>query len=484
MSLSHRPSRIACPAARIVLLACLSGACAGAGGHPRAPGSTDSGGSGGSGEEPGGASGHAGGTGGGAGNGGDGGAGQGGSGGVSVPPDAGAMDAAADAGSLPADAASREAARAADVGVNPDVGAFVHPGVLDTRFELDFMKQQVAAGKEPWKTAYARLAASGEGSLNYKASPRAEVACGPSGQPDLGCGDETSDSEAVYAHALLWAAGGDVRHAQKTAEILDAWSAVLKSHAMSNAPLQIGWTGGGFVRAAEILRYTYPQWDKAHVDQFSTMMTTAFLPLIRNYKSWGTNGNWDDVMIEVMISIAVFNDDHALFDEALTRFKKRLPAYIYATADGATPLLPDPSAKQDLVKFWYGQTTYMDGLSQETCRDLRHVQHGFGGLIQTAEIAWHQGVDLYSERNNRLLTGLEFHAKYILGAPVPADLCGGTLNNLEAMPTFEIPYNHYHNRKKLPMPLSEKIVNTHVPEGAVQHMMYGTLSHHGVGLSE
>ena len=288
----------------------------------------------------------------------------------------------------------------------------------------------------------------------------------------------------MYAQALLWAASGDVRYAQKCAEILNAWSAVLKTHSMSNAPLQVGWTGGGFVRAAEILRYTYPQWDKAHIDQFSTMMNGAFLPLIHNFAKYGTNGNWDAVMIEVMFSIAVFDDNQALFDEAVARYKKRLPAYIYASADGPVPLLPDPSAKQDLVTFWQGQSTFMDGLSQETCRDLRHVQHGFGGLIQSAEIAWHQGVDLYAERGNRLLTGLEFHAKYILGAPVPANLCGGTLTRLDPMPTWEIPYNHYRNRKKLQMPLTEKIINTHSPEGAVQHMMWGTLSHHGVGLGE
>jgi hypothetical protein len=47
-----------------------------------------------------------------------------------------------------------------------------------------------------------------------------------------------------------------------------------------------------------------------------------------------------------------------------------------------------------------------------------------------------------------------------------------------------LPYNHYHNRKKLDMPQTEKVVNMHSPEGAVQHMMWGTLSHQGVGLVE
>ena len=54
---------------------------------------------------------------------------------------------------------------------------------------------------------------------------------------------------------------GDERHAQKSAEILKAWC-ILKSHGLSNANLQAGWTGGPFLRAAEILRYTYPKWPK------------------------------------------------------------------------------------------------------------------------------------------------------------------------------------------------------------------------------
>ena len=188
------------------------------------------------------------------------------------------------------------------------VHAFNHPGVLVSRVELDFFKQQVAAGAQPWKGALDQLKASSSGSLSFQPRPRAAVECGPSGQPDNGCSDETRDSHAVYAHALLWAATGDVRYAQKCAEILDAWSAVLRSHGMSNAPLQVGWTGGGFIRAAEILRATYPQWPKASIDRFTTMLNSAMLPLVQNGQSAGTNGNWETAETEVLISIAVFED--------------------------------------------------------------------------------------------------------------------------------------------------------------------------------
>lgn len=362
--------------------------------------------------------------------------------------------------------------------------AFVHPGLLTNQFELDFMKKQVAAGAQPWTTAFNSLKSSGYGSLSYKASPVADISCGSGGSADHGCGQETEDSHAVYAQALLWAVTGDERYAAKCAQILDLYSSTVKTHSGSNAPLQIGWAGGGFVRAAEILRYSYPKWTQTSIDAFSKMMKTAYLPIIIPFNKYGYNGNWDAVMIEVMMSEAVFDDNQVLFDSAVTRYKARLPAYIYSHEDGPTPVRPDSTYTGDLVTFWYGMKTYMDGLSQETCRDLRHVQHGFGGLINTAEIAWKQGVDLYSLDSNRLLKGLEFHAQYVLGAKPPANLCGGSVTGTDAMPTWEIPYNHYHNRMGLSMPLSGQVVAKNSPEDAVQHMMYGTLTHHGVGLQE
>ena len=44
---------------------------------------------------------------------------------------------------------------------------FVHPGLLDSREELELMKRKVRAGDEPWKTAYAKLPAF----LDYRPHP-------------------------------------------------------------------------------------------------------------------------------------------------------------------------------------------------------------------------------------------------------------------------------------------------------------------------
>lgn len=72
--------------------------------------------------------------------------------------------------------------------------------------------------------------------------------------PDFGCGDERSDAAAAYIHALLYTATGNESHAKKSMEIMDAWSSVMKMHNNTNAPLQSGWVGSVFPRAAEIIK--------------------------------------------------------------------------------------------------------------------------------------------------------------------------------------------------------------------------------------
>src|SRR5262245_8244070 len=82
-------------------------------------------------------------------------AGPSGTGGTEVSADA-SFDSGGSAGSAD-DAGSRSGAAGSDAPIEPpdtgrvDGNAFVHPGILSTRFELDYMKQQVAADAQPWK---------------------------------------------------------------------------------------------------------------------------------------------------------------------------------------------------------------------------------------------------------------------------------------------------------------------------------------------
>jgi hypothetical protein len=58
-------------------------------------------------------------------------------------------------------------------------------------------------------------------------------------------------------------------------------------------------------------------------------------------------------------------------------------------------------------------------LSQETCRDLGHTSMFLSSLINFAETAYHQGIDLYAENTHRFISGIEFHASLMADEPAP-----------------------------------------------------------------
>ena len=364
--------------------------------------------------------------------------------------------------------------------------SFYHPGVLVNQAQLDSIKKFVAAGKEPWKAAYTEALASTFSSLSYVPKPFDTVDCGAFNVPNDGCTEETSDSKAAYTHALLWYLNGNKAHAQKSIQIMNAWSAVLKAHTNTNAPLQSGWGATMFPRAAEIIRYTKAGWAQPDIDRFSDMLRKAYLPNMWN-GSPRSNGNWDLTMIEGMMGIGIFLDSVPVFDHAVSMWRQRVPAYFYMTTDGPYPP-PSPGDttmvnKDLIITYWQGQTTFKDGLSQETCRDFNHTQFGIASTINAAEIARLQGVDLYGDEAKRLTTALEFHATFMNGAAVPAWLCDGKLH-ISTSPTWEIAYNHFHNRMHTDMPNTLKLISRIRPTGttATQWMMaWETLTHAETG---
>jgi hypothetical protein len=387
--------------------------------------------------------------------------------------DASSADATSANDAASHDAASRD-------GATPN--GFRHPGVLLNGDQIAFVKAKVAAGTAPWKGAFDTAAASKYGSLTYAAAPVPNVGCGSYSNPDIGCTAEKSDAAAAYTHALLYALGGDVAHAQKSIEIMNAWSAVLTTHSLSNAPLQSGWVGAVFPRAAEIIRYTYSGWAPSDVARFATMLKTAYLPFLVNGAR--ENGNWELSEIDGAIAIAVFTDDKPTFEKAVAMWRKRVPAYIYLSTDGAYPVPPpagNATTPQQIIAFWYNQSTFMDGLAQETCRDLGHTQYGMAAIVNAAETARIQGVDLYSAEAKRITAGLEFHAKLLNGAPVPANLCGGTLNAVTPDPMWEIAFNGFANRLSLSLPETQTLLAKIRPTGEDHHMEWETLTHAEVG---
>ena len=423
---------------------------------------------------------------------------------------------------------------------------FFHPGIVVTQGGLNEIRNRLAMGDAALKQALAALvqdledtslptcpAEDSAGRCHLPPAPAAPaghvtVTCGShSAAPpgDTSCDDEKANALAAYSHALLWYLTQNEAEAQKAIEFLDAWNNVT-SHVgymgSDNSPLQTGWTGTLWARAAELIRYTYGQpqfpkgWSPAQAQAFGKMLATAIRPYvdvdITNSPDI-QNGNWEASEADAFLQISVYNDNLSDYQQAAKNALAAIKYYIYLTSDG-----PTPTAGNDVVVCkkngkktsgcgvddWWGianATGLLDGTSQETCRDLEHVQYGLGAFANAAETAAIQGiagVDLYGDTTvdygQRLWAAFELHAGVLKGrsnysgggAPnpdvglIPAPSRNYTCDGLNSytqkattsavamiaavdfgstrrsdypvQPTWDMAYNHFVNVQRKPMP--------------------------------
>ncbi len=352
---------------------------------------------------------------------------------------------------------------------------FVHPGVLLNRAQLDEIKKRVAAGTEPQKSAFEALKGHKLGALDYTPHPRDTVECGSFSRPDLGCKDEQADSEAAYTQALLWYISGNKTYAENAVKIMNAWSGALTGgHTNANGQVQASWTGDVWPRAAEIVRSSYRRWSDADIAKFQNMLTTQYLPSLIH----GTceNGNKELTISEAIINIGVFNDNRAAFDFGIKMWRGRTPAAIYLKTDGPKPI--EPVGCGPAIWGNKGFTPeFVDGLLQETARDSQHANMAFAGMVNAAETAHQQGIDLYSEEGKRIVAAMEFQAQYLPpnNAKPPEHL------EFNLHPTWEIAYNEFHNRLGIALPRMAAVLPGNRPTGVNHHMVWETLTHAEMG---
>ena len=339
-------------------------------------------------------------------------------------------------------------------------GGFIHPGLLQSSADIVRMKTKIAAGVEPWASAWKAFTNQNRWiASNYTPRPLEVVGRGVGA---VGQANISDDCTAAYYNAIAWAITGEERYAKKSVEIMNAWSYKCKEINGKDAVLCAGIYGYKLMNAAELIRATYKGWPEKDIAQFKILARDVFYPVIKDFSTFA-NGNWDASAEAAMISIGVFLDDRAMFDRAV-RY------YLVGSGDGS------------ILHYVINET----GQLQETGRDQMHSQLGIGLLSCVAETAWHQGIDLYSAYDNRLLKGFEYTAKYNLGENVPfvptSDRTGKYVHqraSVRAEPRvqiYEMVYNHYANRVGVPAPYTRRAAEARRPESlAVDQVGGGTL---------
>jgi hypothetical protein len=309
----------------------------------------------------------------------------------------------------------------------PVAQAYTHPCIPATTQDLDYIKANL--NQEPWKTGYAQLLATWN--PNYVPQPYATV----TRNPNLNLTAWGKDMGTVWNYARLWYFTGNHDYAQKARDILIAWANTQTTMGGNEAGLALGDAAYAYAGGASILRGTWSGWTEADTTAVKNLFLNVYWPATANASNLAGPANKGSINMSAGIAIALFCDDTAKFDSVLN---------MYRTYPGSG--LPN---------------TLPTGEMGETGRDAGHAYGDLLGKAFLAECAWKQGIDLYSEWDNRLLAVGEYYCRntFLLDNPF---VHYGTVDYLY-LENAEGPYganraalyllqNAYKNRKGLPTP--------------------------------
>jgi fibronectin type 3 domain-containing protein/regulation of enolase protein 1 (concanavalin A-like superfamily) len=280
---------------------------------------------------------------------------------------------------------------------------FKHPCIPNTLQELDTIKANL--DKEPWKSGFAALKADGRSQLTYGMGGPFEVV---KRNPNENLWPWRGDMIAINNLARMWFFTGNEAYAQKARDILIAWATTHKVFGGNESGLDLGDYALAYGGGASILRGTWPGWTQQDTLTVQNYFRNVLWPATAApYKISGP-ANKGSLNLAAGAVIAVFCDDTAMFNHVVDVFRN------YPGAG-----LPNILAT---------------GQMGETGRDMGHGFNDLYARTVTAEILWKQGVDVFSESDNRLLAAGEYHAR---NTSSPADT--------PFVPYGTVDYNYYAN---------------------------------------
>jgi hypothetical protein len=265
----------------------------------------------------------------------------------------------------------------------PPALAYVHPGAPLTLADLQALKANVDNNREPWESGYAALVADSHSSLTYTMQgPFATV----SRSPDVNLNQWRSDMNAIWNLTLMWNFTGNTAYAQKAHDILLAWANTQTAFSGSESPLDLGDYAYKFVGGADILRGTWPGWTAADTTTVKAYFANVLQPGANPFgESMYGAANKGALALVAQGLMAIFCDDTATLDRVT--YQARTLAHIGLRSSNDIGQLGDSG------------------------RDQGHAHGQLLSLAMLAEALWKQGIDVYSDYNNRLLAAGEYFAR-------------------------------------------------------------------------
>jgi hypothetical protein len=281
----------------------------------------------------------------------------------------------------------------------------VHPNLFLNQAEIDELKAHIASNREPWTSAYREFISQANDALAMSPGSVTDNGGGhvmKTDQPYTSDGvyDPNADrqdylladqiGDAILNLGLAYQLTGKSEYADKALQLARVWfldkKTALRAGTGSNNEIELWITMPAAFYGLDLL-WNYPSFPDSDK---SALQTWARVSSNRIRQLQQTN-NWENWRLVYLMSLAHISGDQAAFNEAIDRWKAIMEFQIN---------------DQGLMPEELGRT-----------RSLDYSIFSINPMAQGAEIARHNGVDLYSYRNSHgqgLETALDAYVPYLL----------------------------------------------------------------------
>lgn len=289
-----------------------------------------------------------------------------------------------------------------------------HPNMFLNSSEIDIIKQRINNNQEPWKTAYNKLITDANNALNVSIQsvtyggptpPTGDVHDYYTELPYSSDGvyNPNADRTDYYAAmkvknavrdlGLAYVLTEDSRYANKAMQFINAWvidpSTKMNPKYLNNdsSKIELSITIPAMFYGADLI-WNYPGWNDADKDVFK-QWTQQF---IDSAKTWSRGDNYENWRLVLISSAAIITENSDDLTYSYNRWRRLISSQIDSEGKIITEL--------------------------NRTRSFYYSLYGIDSLMQVAEIARHNGIDLYNYKTSDgigLELALDFHAPYASG---------------------------------------------------------------------
>lgn len=226
---------------------------------------------------------------------------------------------------------------------------FVHPGMWHTHSDLERIRVNSLAGKEPWASSFKAFRLDKHSQSNYTMQgPKSIISRGAISNYS----SFADDVRAAWQNALMWYITKDNAHWIRSTTILDAWGSNLTNIIGTDRSLLIGLDGDMFVNAAEIMRHEGNWIESGTKWQGGSGFSIQLYWLFSRQSIPVGQANYGMVSIKAMMNFAVYLDDVALWNYAVNELVNNPCAGVFAQF---SPTGQSVEAGRDQSKFSSGR---------------------------------------------------------------------------------------------------------------------------------